>query len=83
MGDSSSKPTILGDISSSVAMQQILNFYNVMAGGVGISGSYDEFATITIPVLIDTDPLTFIIYYGLIMAWYVTTIQASATTKLT
>jgi ATP-binding cassette subfamily A (ABC1) protein 3 len=47
----------------------MLNFYNNLVGGVGISASYDEFAVTVIPDLIDISPLMFIIYYGLIMAW--------------
>ncbi|KAI4950383.1 hypothetical protein J4E91_004265 [Alternaria rosae] len=70
MGDSSTSPTIMGDISGGAAMQQMLNFYNVMAGGVGISSSYNEFASTVIPSLIASDPTMFIIYYGLIMACY-------------
>jgi ATP-binding cassette subfamily A (ABC1) protein 3 len=83
MGDSSTNPTIMGDISGGAAMQEMLNFYNVMAGGVGISSSYNEFASTVIPTLIASEPLGFIIYYGLIMTWYVLTSRASDTTKLT
>ncbi|KAI4612446.1 hypothetical protein J4E80_007179 [Alternaria sp. BMP 0032] len=70
MGDSSTNPTIMGDISGGAAMQQMLNFYNVMAGGVGISSSYNEFASTVIPSLMASDATMFIIYYGLIMACY-------------
>jgi ATP-binding cassette subfamily A (ABC1) protein 3 len=69
IGDNSSKPTILVDIVQPASVLSMLNFYNTMASGVGISASYYEFAATTIPNLIDTTPLTFIIYYGLIMAW--------------
>lgn len=69
MGDGASKPTILGKIGDSTAILGMQNFYNNMAGGVGISASYFAFAVTVIPDLIDFLPLTFVIYYGLIMAW--------------
>jgi ATP-binding cassette subfamily A (ABC1) protein 3 len=69
MGDGASKPTILGKIGDSSAILAVQNLYNNMAGGVGISASYFAFAVTRIPDLIDFLPLTFVIYYGLIMAW--------------
>lgn len=69
MGDRSSKPTILVNARTTASPNQILNWFNVMSSGVGVSASYYEFAETKIPSLIDIQPLMFIIYYGLIMAW--------------
>jgi hypothetical protein len=55
--------------SDSSATLGMLNFYNNLIGGVGISAAYYEFAVTVIPDLIDVSSLMFIIYYGLIMAW--------------
>ena len=69
MGDDTSKPTILVNIRQLSKVSQMMNFYNVMASGVGISSSYYEFATTTIPNLTDFKAEMFLVYYGLIMAW--------------
>jgi ATP-binding cassette subfamily A (ABC1) protein 3 len=69
MGDSFSKPAVLVNARTASSPSQILNWFDVMSSGVGISGSYYEFAGTKIPSLIDIKPLMFIIYYGLIMAW--------------
>jgi ATP-binding cassette subfamily A (ABC1) protein 3 len=69
MGDDSSKPTVLMRAQSVNSPNQMLNVLNVMKSGVKISASYYSFASTKIPELIDLNPLMFIIYYGLIMAW--------------
>jgi ATP-binding cassette subfamily A (ABC1) protein 3 len=69
MGDDSSKPTVLVRAQSVNSPNQMLNVLNVMKSGVKISASYYSFASTKIPELIDLNPLMFIIYYGLIMAW--------------
>jgi ATP-binding cassette subfamily A (ABC1) protein 3 len=71
MGDEGSSPTILVNMGSTRSSNQMLNMYNILTSGVGISASYYSFATTKIPSLIDVKPLMFIIYYGLIMAWQV------------
>jgi hypothetical protein len=69
MGDESSKPAVLVNIARPSRVAQIMNFYTVMAGGVGISAAFDEFATTRIPNLSDNRALMFVVYYGLIMSW--------------
>lgn len=69
MGDESSKPTVMVNVLQPNKVHEIMNFYTVMAGGVGISSSFFEFATTQLPPLTDFKALIFIIYYGLIMAW--------------
>ncbi|KAH6642349.1 hypothetical protein C7974DRAFT_99830 [Boeremia exigua] len=70
MGSNDSEPSVLVNIRRPDAANQMMNFYSVMASGIGISSSYYEFATTNIPVLIDFNALIFIVYYGLIMACY-------------
>jgi ATP-binding cassette subfamily A (ABC1) protein 3 len=69
MGDENSSPTVLVNVRSTQSSSQMLNMYNILTSGVGISGSYYSFATTKIPSLINIKPLMFIIYFGLIMAW--------------
>jgi ATP-binding cassette subfamily A (ABC1) protein 3 len=69
MGDEKSRPTVLVNVRSTESSNQMLNMYNVMTSGVGISASYYSFAKTEIPSLIDVKSLMFIIYYGLIMSW--------------
>jgi ATP-binding cassette subfamily A (ABC1) protein 3 len=69
MGDGSSKPTVLVNGVQTDSSNQMMNLFNIMKSGVGISGSYYSFAGTKIPSLIDFKPLTFIVYYGLIMCW--------------
>jgi ATP-binding cassette subfamily A (ABC1) protein 3 len=69
MGDDTSKPTVLVNGQMINSPLQMLNMFNVMTSNVGISASYYSFASTQIPSMIDIKPLSFIIYYGLIMAW--------------
>jgi ATP-binding cassette subfamily A (ABC1) protein 3 len=69
LGDETSKPTVLVNARNVLSSNQMMNMYNVMNSGVPISASYYSFAKTKIPTLIDTKPLMFIIYYGLIMSW--------------
>jgi ATP-binding cassette subfamily A (ABC1) protein 3 len=69
MGDEKSSPTVLVNVRTTQSSNQMLNMYNILTSGVGISSSYYSFATTKIPSLVDIKPLMFIIYYGLIMAW--------------
>jgi ATP-binding cassette subfamily A (ABC1) protein 3 len=69
MGDEKSSPTVLVNVRTTQSSNQMLNMYNILSSGVGISSSYDSFAITIIPSLINIKPLMFIIYYGLIMAW--------------
>lgn len=69
MGSDTSKPTVMVNIRQPDAVNQMMNFYTNMAGGVGISSSYYGFATTSIPALMDFKAIIFIVYYGLIMAW--------------
>jgi hypothetical protein len=73
LGDEKTAPTLLVNARSPTSPNQMLNMYNVLTTGVGVSASYYAFAATEIPSLIDIKPLMFIIYYGLIMAWYVLT----------
>ncbi|KAF2024589.1 P-loop containing nucleoside triphosphate hydrolase protein [Setomelanomma holmii] len=70
MGDEKSEPTVLVNARRVDSSNHMLNMFNVMRSGVPISASYYSFAQTKIPSLIDTKPLMFIIYYGLIMACY-------------
>ena len=69
MGDETSKPTVLVNAMNVLSPSQMMNMYNVINSGVPISSSYYSFAKTKIPSLIDTKPLMFIIYYGLILSW--------------
>lgn len=69
MGDDASKPTVMINIGQTFKANKIMNFYSVMAGGVGISASFYEFASTQIPELKNLKAIIFVIYYGLIMAW--------------
>lgn len=69
LGDAKTPPAVLVNARNVDGASQMLNMYNVMAGGVGISSSYYSFASIKVPDLINLKPLMFIIYFGLIMAW--------------
>ena len=69
MGDDTSKPTVMVNIRQPTKVNQIMNFYTVMAGGIGISTSFYEFATTQIPELKNLKVMMFVIIYGLIMAW--------------
>ncbi|KAF1926840.1 P-loop containing nucleoside triphosphate hydrolase protein [Didymella exigua CBS 183.55] len=70
MGSDTSKPTVMVNIRQGPLVNQMMNFYTVMASGVGISSSYYEFASTRIPVTYDMKALIFIVYYGLVMACY-------------
>jgi len=69
MGDANSKPTVMVNTHRADLSSQMLNMFNVMRSGVGISASYYSFAKTDIPNLVNIKPFLFIIYYGLIMAW--------------
>lgn len=77
MGSDTSTPTVMVNIRQPDAVNRMMNFYTVMASGVGISSSYDGFATTQIPELMDFKAVIFIVYYGLIMAWYVISYQSN------
>jgi ATP-binding cassette subfamily A (ABC1) protein 3 len=69
MGSKDSEPTVMVNIRQPRLVSRMMNFYTVMASGVGISSSYYAFATTRIPSLIDLKPMIFIVYFGLIMSW--------------
>lgn len=69
MGSDTSEPTVMVNILQGYQANQMMNFYTIMASGVGISSAFYEFASTRIPLLYDLKALIFIIYYGLIMAW--------------
>ncbi|XPS68194.1 hypothetical protein M3J09_000484 [Ascochyta lentis] len=51
-------------------VNEMMNFFTVMAAGIGISTSYFEFARNQLPPRVDVKALVFIVYYGLIVACY-------------
>lgn len=69
MGTKDTEPTVMVNMRQAREVNKMMNFYNIMAGGVGISSSYYEFASTRIPELYDLKPMIFIVYFGLIMAW--------------
>lgn len=69
MGSKDSAPTVMINIRQPNLAARIMNFYTVMASGVGISSSYYSFASTRIPSLIDLKAMIFIVYFGLIMSW--------------
>lgn len=69
MGSEDSEPTVMINVRNSMKTNQIMNFYTIMASGVGISSSYYEFASTRIPDLFDLKAMIFTIYFGLIMSW--------------
>lgn len=69
LGDKDSTPTIMANARQIDYFGEITNFANLMYSGTPISMAYDNFASTTIPSLIDFTPLMFIVYYGLIMCW--------------
>ncbi|KAF2494982.1 P-loop containing nucleoside triphosphate hydrolase protein [Lophium mytilinum] len=48
----------------------VLNMLNILVGGVSISTGFADFQQISMPDIVDFRALTFIIYFGLIMAAY-------------
>lgn len=71
LGDENSKPTVMATVRQVSVISQMMNLFNVLSSGVPISASNSRFAITRIPSLINFDVLMFIIYYGLIMCWYV------------
>jgi hypothetical protein len=60
---------VLINARSAPSSLNMLNLFNIMKSGVGISASYYSFAQTKTPSLIDVKVLVFIVYYGLIMCW--------------
>ena len=69
MGSNDSAPTVMVNIRQPNLAARIMNFYTVMASGVGISSSYYGFAVTKLQKLIELKAMIFIVYYGLIMSW--------------